>query len=337
MPNDIDIVILWVDGSDPSWIKQKNTFLDKALSDTEVQEMARQYRSWDNLQFIFRGVEKFMPWIRRVHFVTNGQKPAWLNTDHPKLNWVKHSDYMPDEYLPTYSANPIELNLHRIDGLAEHFIYFNDDMFITRPIKKSDYFSKNGLPNDQAIMLRTTSTDYTSTFDHILLNNIAIINQNFDRNKVLKNNFSKYFSLQNGIYSLLNASYLPTRHFPGFAVNHVPQPYLKSTFSDVWTREPDILHKVSLSKFRSASDVNQYLMREWQLVTGKFHPKGLRNRTRYFAKFPQELEAARIAITSGRYLMVCINDVVVSDFEAAKLHINASLNSILPDKSDFEL
>jgi hypothetical protein len=33
-------------------------------------------------------------------------------------------------FLPTFSSPAIEANLHRIAGLSEHFLYFNDDVFL---------------------------------------------------------------------------------------------------------------------------------------------------------------------------------------------------------------
>ena len=115
----IDFVIPWVDDSDPVWRAKKAQYTGVAAS--EGNEDAR-YRDWDTLKYWFRGVEKFAPWVRYIYFVTDNQKPEWLNVEHPKLKWVKHTDFIPEEYLPTFNSNVIELNLHRIDDLAEHFI-----------------------------------------------------------------------------------------------------------------------------------------------------------------------------------------------------------------------
>ena len=140
----IDIVVTWVDGSDPAWRakKEKYTGVKVCEGNTEVR-----YRDWDTLRYWFRGVEKYAPWVRYVWFVTDGQKPEWLNIDHPKLKWVKHSDFVPGEYLPTFNANTIEWNLHRIEGLAEQFVYFNDDVFMIRETKPEDFFV-NSFPCD---------------------------------------------------------------------------------------------------------------------------------------------------------------------------------------------
>src|SRR5690554_53344 len=136
----MDFVLIWVDGSDPNWQAQKNLYSGKPAGDSPAR-----FRDWDILKYWFRGVEKFAPWVNKIFFVTWGHVPEFLNLEHPKLVIVRHEDYIPKEYLPTFSANVIETNLHRIEGLSDKFVYFNDDVFITKKVTKEDFF-KNGLP-----------------------------------------------------------------------------------------------------------------------------------------------------------------------------------------------
>lgn len=335
---EVDIVLPWVDGSDPEWLKSKNAHNGKNLSDAEVDYQTRQFRDWDNLHFLFRGIEEFMPWVRKVHFITCGHKPNWLNENYEKLNWIQHADYIPDAYLPTFSANPIELNIHRVDDLAEHFIYFNDDFFVLQESRKGDFFSPEGLPKDQSVMFRIPGISYGDIFGHIQLNDIGIINQNFNRNEVLKKHWRKLFSLKNGALApLLSATFLPTNHFPGFMINHMPQAFLKSTFEEVWNKEYDILDSVCKNKFRTVNDVNQYLMREWQFATGRFEPTNLLKTSQYFSIFPEQLNSLVETITGQKRRLICINDAKVDDFESTKISIQKAFSEILPSKSGFEL
>uniref|UniRef100_A0A7S3VHJ2 Stealth protein CR2 conserved region 2 domain-containing protein n=1 Tax=Dunaliella tertiolecta TaxID=3047 RepID=A0A7S3VHJ2_DUNTE len=57
-----------------------------------------------------------------------------------KISFVDHTDFIPAEYLPTFSAPAIEANLHRIPGLSENFIYQNDDFFAC-PLTAADVFA----------------------------------------------------------------------------------------------------------------------------------------------------------------------------------------------------
>jgi hypothetical protein len=127
---EIDFVLTWVDGSDPVWQAERAKYDTSGITGNNAH-----YRDWGTLKYWFRSVERFAPWVRKIHFVTCGQVPEWMNTEHPKLNLVNHADYIPAEYLPTFSANPIELNFHRIAGLSEQFVYFNDDTFLSSPVE----------------------------------------------------------------------------------------------------------------------------------------------------------------------------------------------------------
>src|SRR5699024_9347878 len=122
----IDIVIPWVDNSDITWQKEKNKYENYDSRDSRDI----RYRDWDLLEYLFRGIEINAPWINKIHFITWGHIHEWMDESHEKLNIVKHEEFIPREYLPTFSSQTIELNMHRIKGRAEKFIYFNDDIFI---------------------------------------------------------------------------------------------------------------------------------------------------------------------------------------------------------------
>src|SRR5690625_3903641 len=170
MSKPIDFVICWVDGNDPKWRKEKNNYDPKSGND----DREIRYRDWDNLQYWFRGIEKFTPWVNKIHFITWGHLPSWLDKDHPKLNIVNHKDYIPKKYLPTFSSHVIELNFHRIESLTDRFVYFNDDTFIIKEMKESDFFLQ-GLPRDIAVLMPLINNFRNST-GTIVSNNMEIIN-----------------------------------------------------------------------------------------------------------------------------------------------------------------
>ena len=93
MNQKIDFVIMWVDGSDPAWLEEKNKYLEKKI---DTSNAINRYRDMGLLKYWFRGVEKLTPWVNKVHFVTWGHIPSWLNTNNPKLNIVKHEDFIPN-------------------------------------------------------------------------------------------------------------------------------------------------------------------------------------------------------------------------------------------------
>lgn len=142
---DIDLVYTWVDGNDAEWRRRRDAVSGKP--DERVGENCEgRYADNDELKYSLRSAELYAPWIRRIHIVTDRQVPAWLNTDHPKINIVDHSEILPAEVLPTFNSNVIEHALHRIPGLAERFLYANDDMFFNREVTPADFFTSAGLP-----------------------------------------------------------------------------------------------------------------------------------------------------------------------------------------------
>ncbi|MFV0465950.1 MAG: Stealth CR1 domain-containing protein [Lachnospiraceae bacterium] len=330
MEQKIDFVILWVDGSDEAWRKEKERYQPPKGTDSKQI----RYRDWDILRFWFRGIEAYAPWVNRIHFVTCGHLPEWLDTSHPKLNIVKHSDYMPSEYLPTFSSHPIELNLARISGLEEQFVYFNDDMFLIRDVTPGDFF-QNGLPRDCCIESAVMQDNYEDPFAHILLNDCALLNQHFQKKEVIKKQWKKWFSPVYGTAMLRNLLMMPYRQFTSFKFFHIPSPFLKSTLEEVWACEPKTLDEVCRNKFRGIMDVNQYLFKYWQFAQGRFIPQSA-----HTGKFfiPGRDDAAMYqAIEKQTYKMICINDDgQEEDFELLKAQVTASFTKILPERSGFE-
>ena len=168
----IDIVVPWVDAGDPQWQAQRNKAAGITEAPTEDNADAR-FRDWDIIRYLFRGIQKHAPWVRTVHFITVGHLPKWMNTEAPGLRIVKHTDYIPEIYLPTFSSHTIELNMHRIPGLAEHFIYFNDDILIQKDLVRTNFFLR-GLPRDTAVHTAMTSTHRFSVKDTALLSIISV-------------------------------------------------------------------------------------------------------------------------------------------------------------------
>lgn len=336
----IDFVIPWVDGGDPAWQEEKKQYYRKTENREDVSDA--RYRDWGELKYWFRGVEQFAPWVNRIFFITNGQFPAWLNPNHEKLVWVKHGDYIPKEYLPTFSSHPIELNFHRIEDLSEHFVYFNDDMFLTSPVSEDDYF-RSGLPCGLAIESPVTA-DTNDIFNHILLNNCALLNNNYTRKDFHRNAGNKRFPLCDPKGLITNAAMgiLRREAFFGFAYFHLPSPFLKSTLQEVWEDHEKELDEVCRHRFRSINDVNQYVFLERQYVTGKFEPYPVCRYGNAFHLNDSNSERNNIrqacdAIVRKKYKMICINESNVGNFEETKSLINFAFEQLLPDKCSFEL
>lgn len=326
----VDFVVAWVDGSDPAWIAEHDKYTANTLQDNS----SARYREWDLFRFWFRGVEEYAPWVNRVHLLTWGHLPPWLNTEHPKLHIVRHEDYIPEKYRPTFSSHPIELNMHRIPGLAEHFVYFNDDMYLTSPTRKEDFF-RDGLPVDAAVFGVVKNRDVSNFMPYIMLNMLGIINGHFSKRAVMKQHFDKWINPCYGKWNLNNLYLLPWDAFTGFREFHDAAPFLKETFETVWREEEAILDRTCSHKFRSKEDVNQYLMRYWQLCQGRFIPHA--PRSAYLTIHSDSAAEAAALLNDKKNTVVCINDDPMGfDFEKEQRELHRVMEAHYPRKSQFE-
>ena len=331
MTDTIDFVITYVDGTDPVWQEKRARYQAGGGSDGRMI----RYRSWDNLRYWFRSIEKFAPWVHRVFLVTDDQVPDWIDTGCEKLVPVSHKDYIPEEYLPVFSSHPIELNLHRITGLSEQFVYFNDDIFLLRKVEPEQFFS-GGLPCDYAI--ESPYSVYDPVFAHVLANNIIMLNEHYTRSAVLKKQGKKFYSpvYPRGMMQNLMFRSLRRDRFFGFESGHMPNSYLKSTLSAVWEQSGKWLDATCRSRFRSDSDVNQYVFQHYQYVNGLFTPYSWGKTRKLIRLTGEDTAEAAGAIRTAAYTMICMNEADDVDFEAVKADVNGAFESLLPEKSSFE-
>jgi hypothetical protein len=146
--DEIDIVYTWVDGSSDEFKSNARYYADlyrrRFVSD-ELAFLPSRFDDNDCLRYSMRSVAAFAPWARNIFIVTNGQKPEWLDTSHPRIRLVTHRDIFPDpSVLPTFNSCGIETNLHRIPSLSRCFLYFNDDFLLGRASKLDEFFSRRG-------------------------------------------------------------------------------------------------------------------------------------------------------------------------------------------------
>lgn len=297
MTSDIDFVITWVDGSDPKWLADRAKYAPKGEKIDESR-----YRDWGFLKYWFRAVEANAPWVRKIHFVTYGHIPKWLKTNHPKLHIVKHEDFIDKKYLPTFNSCAIEMNLHRIPGLAEKFVYFNDDMFLNKPVKP-DFFFKNGLPRDSFVL----KPIYPIENGACKIQNacMRVINRNFSKSDINK---KKLFALGNGIYNITNVVMYVYPCIVGINSKHLPQGYLKSIIEEIWQKESKKLEGVSSHKFRTHNDCSQWLFQYWQLAAGSFSPSIINQSGCRQIKNISDAKAIASRIAQKRIKVLCIND-----------------------------
>lgn len=239
----IDVVYTWVDGNDEAWDAAREERLAAFTGTARSRESSGRARFVDRgeLRYSFRSLHLFAPWVRRIHLVTAGQVPAWLDVDHPSINVVDHRDLLPADALPTFNSHAIETSLHRIEGLAEHFVYFNDDFLLGRPVRPETFFSPAGLTpvafSAQTIGL--TNTDGAAPFLKAAWNNRNLLHEAF------------------GAATTSNLA-------------HLPYPHRVSVIEALHERFAEPLAATARSPFRSDSDLSTLssLAQYYGLLTG---------------------------------------------------------------------
>ena len=327
----IDIILPWVNGDDPLWRREKNKY------DREGRISDVRFQSWNNLQYVFRGIEENMPWVHKVFFVTWGHVPEWMDLSCEKLEVVKHSDYIPSKYLPTFNSNVIEMNYFRIRNLSENYILFNDDLFPLRFIPEEYYF-KEDCPCEEAVethFILKADKGMDLQMNYACVNNMVLINRHFDKRQVLRENQDKWFHpvYEKRMEQNVNLQYW--NHFESFVYPHEAMPMKKSVLKRIWEQETEILDKASCNKFRSYSDITQRLVTMWQICSGNFVPHKYEGKL--FLVDEGNCQEAADAIRKRSYPIVSLNECSTENFEKIKNIINSALEEILPEKSRYEL
>lgn len=144
----VDAVYTWVDGSDPQWqLRQQAAWASSHPAEhSRLAANPGRYASREELRYSLRSLEMYAGWVRQVFLVTDRQVPSWLAAEHPGLTVVDHREIFPADGagLPTFSSHAIEARLHHVPGLAEHYLYLNDDVFFGRPVAPELFFRADG-------------------------------------------------------------------------------------------------------------------------------------------------------------------------------------------------
>jgi Stealth protein CR2, conserved region 2/Stealth protein CR3, conserved region 3/Stealth protein CR4, conserved region 4 len=243
---DIDVVFSWVDGIDPALSSSRAPLLARAVLGDGDDADART-RQVDELRYALRSVDQNAPWVRRVFIATDSRLPGWLIADHPKVTVVRAADHFSDPgALPTFNSHAVESQLHHIDGLAEHFLYCNDDMFFGRPLAPSMFFTPAGISRFVESPIRIGGgmpATIRSGHENAARNNRRLLADRF--------------------------GYLITRHLA-----HSPAPLRRSVLAELEAEFPGEFAATQASRFRSATDISvtNSLYHYYALLTGRAVP-----------------------------------------------------------------
>lgn len=155
----VDLVMPYVNNQDKVWRK---TYKDFCKSHAEYKDKldainGERFRDEYNLfNLNLKLIRICLPFIRNFYLIVSNKEQV-EGLDLTGITLVLHEDIMPREILPTFNSSTIEMFIHNIKGLAEHFIYINDDMFPLRKMQPSDFFGKGTIKLNKYAQHETTN------------------------------------------------------------------------------------------------------------------------------------------------------------------------------------
>ncbi|WP_337660512.1 Stealth CR1 domain-containing protein [Anderseniella sp. Alg231-50] len=321
----LDVVITWVDESDPAWQEQLRQYRPSSSS-PEHQISGPRFRDPGLLTYVLRSLERYYPEMRKIWLVTSGHKPDWLDLQAPDIELVSHADLFPERaHLPTFNSMAIECHLHRISGLRGPFLYFNDDVMLLARLTPDQFLSGDGghvVPLENfpmpSSLVRGETVDRSLAYTGLLLQ-------------------ERFGHLE-----------------PGLLVAHGPQIYDPRWMNYLWQQWPNELARTSCRRFRQTDCVALRYLYYYTLLHCPAHQRPAFS---VAASYPVRMissddlrvvltreesenvrkSMAEIAVSEPQYL--CINDDEANEVDGRQKmgFLLDWLKSRLPEPSRWEL
>jgi len=278
-------VYTWVDGADSHWQARKAEALGRVGTQRDVNEFAAnaaRFVNRDELRYSLRSLHMYAPWIRHVYVITDSQLPPWLDTSHPDITLVDHQTLFGDTgRLPTFNSHAIESRIHRIPGLAEHFVYFNDDMFLGRPVSPRNFFHSNGMTR---FFLSRTHVEAGTAHD----DDLPVLAAGKNNRELIESVWGTTLTQK---------------------IKHVPYSQRLSVLSDLERHFPDEFSATAQHQFRHPGDVSipASLAHYWAYLTGRGMPARIRYTYADLADPGTPLKLAKL-LRRRDFDTFCLND-----------------------------
>ncbi|MFI9153026.1 stealth conserved region 3 domain-containing protein [Streptomyces sp. NPDC053367] len=308
----VDAVYTWVDGNDPAMAAKRRAHQERSDNDIAARETgASRYTSHDELKYALRSLEMYAGFVRHVYLVTDSQVPDWLDPEAEGITVVDHRDILPADALPVFNSHAIESRLHHIAGLSDHYLYFNDDVFINRPVQAGHFFHGNGIARIpfSPLKLGVGTPHPLEPAPNSAGKNTREVIKRFHGRQITNKSL------------------------------HTPHPQLLSVMREMEALEIEELRRTSYSRFRSTSDLApaSTLHHHWALATGRAVPAEYLFRYVQLGSPDMRQRLARLA--AGEDVdFFCLNDVDTPPAAraAAQRAIGAFLERKYPFPSRFE-
>lgn len=310
----VDAVFTWVDRSDPHWRSRYVAAYHRHQMQGASAAPEARHPDHDELRYSLRSLHLYAPWLRHIYLITDGQVPRWLDAHHPGLTVVGHRDlFTGDAVLPTFNPYAIESVLHLIPGLAEHFLYVNDDVLLGRPVLPGTFFHANGL-----------TKFFPSRVAQIDLGDPA-------------------YSDAPGIAAAKNNRRIIARRFGRVITHemkHAPHPLRRSVLAEICAVTSEELAETRRHQFRHPADLSiaSALHHHWSYLRGTAVPGRIRSLHTDLAD-PQTPVRLTQLLTWRDHDTFCLNDTVSAGGDRDRLDalLRTFLARYFPVRSPWEV
>ncbi len=293
----MDIVITYVNGLDPQWQADYAKCIGTDM-------LTKRFRDWGTLPYLLRGIEECMPFVENVFLVVarESQIPAWVNRSAVRV--VLHRDFIPEKFLPTFNSTAIEMFMHKIEGLAEEYIYFNDDFFPLMPCQPTDFF-RDGK---------------------------AAVSMNY--HLCTFNNVYRTHSKRSDRLARRVAGVKPKLFY--VRPQHTCAPMLKSVCAELYEQCRDTI-LASVTALRTRRNYSQYVFTDYAYFTGHTFNQKISNR--HLSMAMVSVKSLTESIIHPATKLACINDVNMQEEKFQRIHacLHNAFQTRFQGKSRFEL
>lgn len=301
----MDIVISFVDCKDKVWMKNYLITIHRRNGLFPYH----QFYNHNTIKYVLRGIDEFIPYVNNVFIVVSNIEQVPDYVDQSKVKIVLHKDFIPEEHLPLFNSTAIELFLHKIPGLGEEFVYFNDDMIPISHISYEDFF-RDGVP---CISFNTEQREQSLSYRHCILS---------------------FYEAKNTV-EMLTGKNIDEKDIELQIPQHSPTPLLKSVCDEAASLERhNSLLEYYISNIRKQRNINQYYWADILYFKNKYTPSNIKN---YYST-TKDIKDVDMNEIKSKYNFLCINDYGSDDMTLSQIDdiIKLKLDTIFKNKSKYE-
>lgn len=245
--NPVDAVITWVDGNERAYAEKLHRHFSDLNMERPKEASDSRYNQCGEINYCVASLLRFTPWIRNIFIVTDSQIPPIVhqlrNTAYAsKIKLIDHAEIFHglEHGRPSFNSLSIESVLWRIPGLAERFIYLNDDSFIIQPVSYEHFFRNKNL------VLRGS---WKTIIEYKWLNRIKHYANNW-----WSGVHNSYFLQKENAHRFLQEKTAKMAGFQKkfFHLPHVPVALKRSTLENFFREHPNLLSENVAYNFRNA-------------------------------------------------------------------------------------